>query len=406
MTSEPNYLMLVHRFPYPPNRGDRIRSYHLLKHLASRGKVHLATFADEPVAPESLEVLRSLCANVFVEPLGASRWLRAGLNLALGKSATEGLFQSSRLGHTVQRWAASVRFDAVVVFCSSMVQYLHNGLRGIPTIVDLVDVDSQKFFDYAARSRVPKRWLYKLEGSRLRAVERNVSRRAKALTLVSEAEAGLYRSICPNSCTYAVGNGVDSDYFAPRQAVSRKAHCVFVGVMDYPPNIEAVIWFCRNVWPLVRAAYPDATFTIVGRNPVPQVRSLSSLSGVEVVPSVPDVRPYLAAASAVVVPLKIARGVQNKVLEAMAMAKPVIVSPQAREGLEAEPGIHLLEAETQQEWVHSLDRVFSDTAFANQLGQAGFDYVQDKHLWPVCLATFDRLLEPRSLNHELAARQS
>ncbi len=199
MTARPRLLYLVHRVPYPPNRGDRIRSYHFLRHLSERFEVSLATLADEPVAAETRRELARLCEQVAIEPLGRSRWLRAVASLARGRSATEGLFASPALRRTVQSWAANKQFDAALVFCSSMVQYLDcPQLKNVPAVVDLVDVDSQKWFDYGAKTSGAKRMLFDLEGRRLRQLETSLPARARAITLVSEAEANLYRGFCPS----------------------------------------------------------------------------------------------------------------------------------------------------------------------------------------------------------------
>jgi sugar transferase, PEP-CTERM/EpsH1 system associated len=386
LSGKPKLLFLVHRVPYPPNRGDRIRSFHLLKFLAERADVSLATLADEPLEARALDVLNGLCKRVAIEHIGKSRWLRAAASVVCGHSATEGLFRSPRLRQTVRDWSRREHWDAIVVFCSSMVQYLDlPELAGVPTVVDLCDVDSQKFLDYASQSRGLKRQLYKLEARRLRRVECSLPSRVKAITLVSEAEANLYRSFCPNDCTHAITNGVDLDYYRPILGDGRPGRCIFVGAMDYQPNINGVVWFCEHVWPHVIAARPDATFAIVGRNPSPAVRRLASLSGVEVTGSVPDVRPYLGTAQVVVVPLLIARGVQNKVLEAMAMTKPVIASPQALEGLSVDSGVHVLSATTADEWRERISFLLTHTDVRRELADAGRVYVQRHHSWQACL---------------------
>src|SRR5688500_18518073 len=216
MSTRNQLLYLVHRVPHPPNRGDRIRSYHILRHLAERYDVHLATLADEPVAAPTRRELDRLCVQVAIEPVTRVRWARAAGSLLRGHTATEGLFQSPALSRTIRHWARSTRFDVALAFCSSMVQYLDcPELDGVPAIVDLVDVDSQKWFDYAARSRGLRRAVFQLEGRRLRRLEQSLPDRARAIMLVSQAEADLYQSFCPTGRAVAVPNGVDLDYFRP-----------------------------------------------------------------------------------------------------------------------------------------------------------------------------------------------
>jgi sugar transferase (PEP-CTERM/EpsH1 system associated) len=285
-----------------------------------------------------------------------------------------------------------------------MFQYLDvPGLRGVRTVVDLVDVDSQKFLDYAHAASFWKAWLYRLEGQRLRTLEKTIAQRASAISFVSEAEADIYRGFCPNDKTLGIANGVDLDYFQPQTGQAVDNRCIFVGALDYPPNIDAMLWFCREVWPRVRSELPDATLSIVGRNPTLAVRELSAVAGVEVVGSVPDVRPHMAAASVAIAPLRIARGIQNKVLEAMAMALPVIVSPGALEGLALEPGKHVLLAETAEQWVHAVTRLCQDRATAAKLGSIGREFVESAHDWSTCLNSLDDVLELNSTSRTSAA---
>ena len=401
MSERRNVLYLVHRVPYPPNRGDRIRSYHLLNYLSQRANVYLATLADEPLEPGTLEVLQSRCAGVAVESVTSLRWLQGAVHLLRGKSATEGLFASSPLRAQIKAWTNQITFDAAVVFCSSMVQYLQAPqLAQVPTIVDLVDVDSQKFYDYAAASRGIKRWLYQWEGSRLRALECSLPAHVKAITLVSEAEANIFREFCPNTQTHAVKNGVDLAYFQPSARAPQPQRCVFVGAFDYRPNIDGAVWFCHEIWPQVKSQFPAATLALVGRKPDPAVQKLAAIPGVEVIGSVPDVRPHVAQAEVVVVPLRIARGIQNKVLEAMAMRKPVLASAQAMEGLTVQPGQEIAVAQTTMQWIEQLAALFQNAERRQQLAAAGEAYVQREHDWGSCLHPFDTLLnltadEPR-----------
>jgi sugar transferase (PEP-CTERM/EpsH1 system associated) len=390
VSGKPNLLLLTHRAPYPPDRGDRIRTYHVLRSLSERYNVYLGALLDEPATSETRITLRCLTAGMFLAPLGKrSRWISAACSLARGGSATEGLFASSALRRQVQDWARTIRFDAVMAYCSSMVQFTDlPELADVPLIVDLIDVDSQKWFDYAAAAGGLKRWLFALEGRRVSLLERALTRRAAAIVLVSEAEAAVLRTSCPNNKTIAVANGVDLDYFTDHFPVAepRDNQCVFVGVLDYRANVESLVWFCREVWPHVVAQKPDAQFAIVGKNPAPAVKQLDSQPGVRLVGPVPDVRPYVAQSRFSVAPLQIARGIQNKVLEAMAMARPVVASPQALEGLAIEPDRDALAAATPDEWARAMLRLYSDDRLAADLGATGRAFVVANHAWTACLA--------------------
>ena len=392
----PNILYLVHRVPYPPNRGDRIRSFHLLEFLAGRSRVHLAFLCQQAPARETMRVLRQRCAGLAAVVLGdRMRWVRAAWSLVSGRTATEGLFCAPRMRRIVRRWAAEQRFDAAIVFCSSMVQYLKvPGLEGVPAVVDLVDVDSQKWFDYAEGSRGLKRLLFRLEGRRLRRLEASLSQRAAAVTLVSRHEADLFRDFCPADCVHAIPNGVDLEYFRPAAPAESAAsqRCVFVGALDYRANIDGVRWFCEQVWPEVHRRRPDATFAVVGSNPAAAARRLAELPGVELVGEVPDVRPHLAGAAVAVVPLRVARGIQNKVLEALAMGKAVVATPQALEGLGVEPDVHVCRAADAGEWVEAVTGLLEDAQKRARLGSAGRAYVEAHHRWDVQLRPFADLL--------------
>jgi sugar transferase (PEP-CTERM/EpsH1 system associated) len=263
-------------------------------------------------------------------------------------------------------------------------------LRDLPAVVDLVDVDSQKWLDYAAAGG-PRAWLYRTEADRLRRLERGLASWARAVTVVSEAEAQVYRAFCPGGPVHVVTNGVDLEYFRPSCGPVEPA-CVFVGALDYRPNVDAVCWFCAEVWSAVRRRRPDAGLYLVGRRPAPAVRRLAALPGVTVVGQVPDVRPYLGRAAVAVAPLHIARGVQNKVLEALAMGKAAVISPQCRAGLRVTPGAEVLVAGEPGEWVEAVLHLLEDPALRERLGQAGRRHVEEHCRWDRCLEPFDALL--------------
>jgi sugar transferase (PEP-CTERM/EpsH1 system associated) len=378
-------LFLAHRVPYPPNRGDRIRSYHLLKYLAQRADIHLAFLSEQAVTAETQQVLARLCARVTsaqLYPYG--RWLQGAGTLMSGKTATEGLYRSRAFKRQLAIWADETRFDAVVVFCSSMVQYLDlPGLDGVPTIVDLVDVDSQKWLDYADNAHGLKRHLYGLEGRRLRQLESSLPDMAAALTVVTDQEADLFESFRPDTRPHVLRNGVDLDYFQPQPSEpdTRPLTTVFIGALDYQANTDGIRWYCQTIWPTIRQRFPQALFRMVGSRPNVEARWLGDMDGVELVGEVPDVRPYLHDATVVVVPLRVARGVQNKVLEALAAGKPVVVTPPGREGIEATPGVHLVQAATSDEWTNAIGSLFDAPELCGQYGRAGRKFVEEHYRW-------------------------
>ena len=379
-------LYLTHRVPFPPDKGDRIRNYHLLRQMATRGRVWLGCLADEPVTDDVLGELRRLCERVAVVPVsGKTRWVRAGLSVLRGRSLSEGAFDEPGLRRVVREWANETRFTAAVVSASSLTPYLRMAeLRDTPKVVDLVDVDSQKWLDYAAATRGPKRWLYRLEGRRVRRLERDFPNWTAARAVVSRAEADVYEGYAGRGTMTVATNGVDLDYFAPVDCPTELA-CAFVGAMDYLPNVDAVVWFARDVWPRIRAAYPTAEFRIVGRKPAPAVQQLATLPGVKVVGTVPDVRPHVAGAAVVVAPLRLGRGVQNKVLEALAMGKPVVAAPAALAALGAARGTDVIAAGTPAEFATAVCELFADPGRCRAVGTAGRRYVERNHHWGSCL---------------------
>ncbi len=390
--SRPSLLYLVHRVPYPPDKGDRIRTFQFLRYLAQRFDVHLACLADEPVSAECRTALERLCKRVAIVSIeGKTRWLRALASLCGGRTITEGAFSSRAFRRILAEWAGQHSYDVILASSSSMAPYLRlPQLAETPAVVDLIDVDSQKWFDYAGTVRWPKSWVFDLEGRRLRRLETGLAERARAITLVSEAEAALYRRFSQAGHVQAVGNGVDLGYFRPREA--KEQGCVFLGALDYWPNVEGISWFCKTIWPEIRKRKPEASLSIVGRRPCAQVLELAGMPGVKLVGSVPDVRPYLASAAVSLVPLRIARGIQNKVLESMAMGKATVVSPQALEGLKARPEVHLISATDAQRWIEAICRLFDSPASRKRLGTAARSFAEEHHDWQRCLAPLDELL--------------
>jgi sugar transferase (PEP-CTERM/EpsH1 system associated) len=387
----PNILFLCHRVPFPPDKGDRIRSYHLLKFLSGIGNLSLGFLTAEPVPESTADALRKLCERVHSARVGApKRWVRAGTSLVRGRSATEGLFYSRAMFNKVGEWLSSTEFDSVVCFSSSTLQYVQGRGVDFRLVVDLVDVDSQKWLDYARRSWPPRSTLFRVEAQRVRRIERQASG-ARAVVLVSESEAEIYHALCPTANVQVVTNGVDLDYFRPRPDADSPT-CAFVGYLGYRANVVGLQWFCREVWPGVRARVPQARFRIIGRNAVAAVRRLSHVPGVEVVVGAPDVRPLIAEAGVVLAPLLIARGVQNKVLEAMAMGKTVIASPAALDGLALTVGQHALCADSPNEWIQALVSIWSSPEQRQAIGHYARAYVEEHHNWESCLKPYENLV--------------
>lgn len=398
-----NLLFLVHRLPYPPNKGDKVRSYHLLRYLAARHKVYLGTFIDDPDDEAHVETVRAHCADLHVARLRPRQArVRSLAGLARGEPLSLEYYRDRGLREWVDATCRRESLQCALIFSSAMAQYV-DARPGLPTLVDFVDMDSAKWTGYAALRSWPASWIYRREGRCLLAYERAVAQRAARSFFVTEKEADLFRGAAPESAARvnAMQNGVDSAYFSPEVALPSPypagAEVVaFTGAMDYWPNIDAVAWFAREIFPRLREARPALCFYIVGRAPAPAVRELAG-NGVFVTDTVPDVRPYLRHAAVVVAPLRLARGIQNKILEAMAMACPVVASAECSEAIEARAGEDFESASTAAEFVALVAGLLEQPARARAMGEAGRRQVVKHYSWDAHLAQLDQYLEAGGL---------
>ncbi|WP_300452758.1 TIGR03087 family PEP-CTERM/XrtA system glycosyltransferase [Accumulibacter sp.] len=392
-------LYLVHRLPYPPNKGDKVRSYHLLRHLAARHQVFLGTFIDDPQDEIHLGALPPFCADMHVARLSPRVARLSSLRGLLDHTAlTLPYYRNAGLQSWVDRTLREQRIDAVVVFSSVMAQYVQ-GRRELRQLVDFVDVDSAKWTQYAANHRWPMSWLYRREGERLLAYERSVARQAERSFFVTDNESDLFRRLAPECAerVEAMGNGVDADYFSPEHAFTspygaEEVPLVFTGAMDYWPNIDAVTWFATEILPRLRVNWPQARFYIVGRSPSPAVQALAS-EQVVVTGTVPDVRPYLQPPAVVVAPLRLARGIQNKVLEAMAMGLPVVASAECATAVDALPERDFLTARTVADYIRQVETLLSERPRADAMGVAARQQILARYSWDAHLSRIDHYLE-------------
>lgn len=393
--------MLTHRVPYPPDRGDRIRAYHLLSAMVQRFDVTLASVSDGPVEPASMDRLESLCSRVLIaEARPMHRRAAAARALLIGGAITPAAMYDHDLAQQLGRLHQREPFDTVLSYCTGMVGYAKL-LLGLPRpprhVLDLVDVDSQKWAGFAETTRGPMRLIYQAESRRLREVEAGRVVPFDAVTVISEAEAARYREhVTGQHEPVVVGNGVDMQRFKPAEGgmgvppvtnhnrrSRRPSHpvLIFTGVMSYKPNIDAAAWFARQVMPRVLAAVPEARFDIVGKSPAREVEALDELPGVRVVGPVDDTADVLRASSVAVAPMQIAPGVQNKVLEAMACGLPVVCSPGAAGGIDATPGEHLLVSDAPADCAAQCVRLLLNTDERARLGSAARYRVQQRYDW-------------------------
>lgn len=337
-------LFLVHRIPWPPDKGDKIRSYHLLQYLNERFEVHLGSFIDDPDDERYADAVGQAVASLHLERLSPRRaTLRSATGLATGRALTLPYYASRSFARWVRETIARHDIRTVVVFSSSMAQFVDGDeFAHLRRVIDFVDVDSDKWTQYAGRSHAALGWVYRREGRRLASYEAEVARRFDLSLFVSAEEAAQFNALnpaLPRAADY-YPNGVDQEFFRPGLELddpyAGTRSLTFVGAMDYWANVDGALWFADKVLPLVRERAPDVRFTIVGRNPDRRLLALND-PAVTVTGGVTDVRPWVIHSALPVAPLRIARGIQNKVLEALALGRAILGTPEAMEGLAPAP---------------------------------------------------------------------
>jgi sugar transferase (PEP-CTERM/EpsH1 system associated) len=380
---KPAILFLAHRLPYPPNKGDKIRSFHWLQALASDYRIFLGAFIDEADDLRYTKTLARYCEDsCFIRLHPWQARLASLQGLWQGQALSLPYYRNRPLQQWVDTLLDSQRIDAALLFSSPMAQYLQ-AHRQLPWVADLVDVDSEKWRQRADSAPWWQAWLYRREADCLRRTEQQIAEQAGATLLVSAAEAALFTSLVPDAPhVHAIANGVDSVFFDPALAygnpfADNEKAVVFTGRMDYWPNGDAVQWFVQQSWPLIRQQQPTARFYIVGAHPSAAVQSLADHAGVTVTGRVDDVRPYLAHAQVVVAPLRLARGIQNKVLEAMAMAKPLVLTHAALEGISLPAGVAVTVADSAHAFAEAVLQQLNQSANA----ATNRAFVEQQHSW-------------------------
>jgi len=392
-------LFLCHRLPYPPYKGDKIRALNILKFLTTRHEVFLGCLVDDAADLAHVDALRAMVRELAFERIDMRLRKVLALPSALGsRSITVACFHSRALQRWVDECISRERIEAVFCSSSPMAEYIFRSrhaarMRSMPSVMDLIDVDSFKWHQLAELSPPWTAWIYRHEARCLGAFEQRIAQEFQHVLVVTEQERRYFPGGSSDRVV-AMPNGVDLDFFSPRSGRDSGSDptLVFTGVMSYWPNVDGIQWFVERVFPAVRRAVPDARLYIVGSHPTRQVRRLGTRAGVIVTGFVKDVRDYLGTASACIAPLRLARGVQNKVLEAMAMGRPVVATPEAFEGIDAEPGRDLLVADDERAFASATVELLRNAGLADRVGRQARRRVEERYSWQHNLRMLDEIL--------------
>ena len=388
-----NVLFLTHRTPYPPDRGDRIRAFNIRRALSKEHQLCLGCFEDRDQGAVDRSYLDNVCDCQIVRPRSKVRGLLQGaFNLLIGKPATLGFFWDSSLAAALERLVEQKQFDAVFVFSSAMAQYAER--LPIPAkVADIADVDSDKWKQYAARKPFPLNLIYAREARTLAAYERKIVEIFDKVFVVSEVERQVLENIGVTKPAEVLTNGVDCSYYEAGGVSEKTRDLVFVGVMNYYPNLDGVRYFMRDVLPKIRRVRGATSFAVVGSSPPGALRRHAKRSGVEITGWVPDVRSYLQSARVCVIPLRIARGVQNKVLEAMAAGVPVLCTPKALEGIDAEDGKDVVVGRSAEELAKLALELLDNEPLRERIATSAKLKVKQKYDWNICLDFLNGFLQ-------------
>lgn len=384
-------LFLSQRVPYPPNRGDKITTWRLIERLARDHDVRVVAFAhDDGDVDAAAELERKGFPTVAVRLDQRAAKVRSLPLLLTSKPLTLGVFGSKELQAAVNRLAPDS--DLAYAYSSSMGAFLEPHAN-LPRVMHFAELDSDKWRQYAERTGWPMSWVYGREHRTLLEFERRIARAFDESVLCTPLEKDVFERAIPGASSMILRNGVDLEFYRPAPDEAEPGHMVFVGVMDYLPNVDGCEHFVAEILPRVRAKHPGARFTIVGSRPTPAVEALARTEGVTVTGFVDDTRDWLRKAAVSVAPLRIARGIQNKVLEALAMGLPVVGTTSATQGIEGEPGRDFLLANSAEEQADAINALLDDPTKTRTLGARGREFVEENYDWEVVLAPLDELVE-------------
>lgn len=387
-------LFLSHRFPYPPTRGDKIRSFNMVKHLHEQGhEVTVASMSRSPEETAECQGIKEYCHAFFLTEINENvQNIRMVLRLLSKDPSSMGYFYSNEMASDVKQLLHDKKFDFIMVFSSSAAQYVEH-VTDTPKMLDYCDMDSQKWLAYVDYKKWPISMGYALEGKKLEADEKRLAKKFDLGSGATDFEVETLEEFNTGIATGYFPNGVDSDFFKPVDVDYKKNSICFVGRMDYYPNEVCIINFCHDVLPIIREKYSDVTFKVIGAAPTKEVLELNAIDGVEVTGTVDDIRKHAQSCEVMVAPLMIARGTQNKILEGMAMGIPVVSSHLAARGVDAEVGEHILAATTNEEYAEEIMSIFADGNKRDQISKDGRERVLSHHNWKRGMEMMDECID-------------
>jgi polysaccharide biosynthesis protein PslH len=385
-------FFVCRRVPFPPDRGDKIATFNEIRHLSAQHEVHVFCLGDGAQDLDNIAGLREFATSVTSAPVGAlTIGLRALKALLVGEPLSVAAFNEAKLHAAIRKKFDELQPDLIIVYSCNVAQFAEH-FPGVPRIMQFGDLDSLKWRQYAERSRRPLKWIYAIEERRFLAYERHIARSFSAALVHTELERRDFERLIPGVPVALVGNGVDLEYFQSTGAAKQPASMVFTGVMDYRPNIDAVVWFCDEILPIIQAEIHEATFTICGSRPGAAVQRLAKRRGVTVTGWVADTRPYLEAAEIFVAPLRMARGVQNKVLEALAMGLPCVASIAAWNGTVIPSGEGILVADRPRDFAECVISLLRDADGRSDMARRARAAAEANYRWEAQMARLDRAI--------------
>lgn len=409
-----NILFLSHRIPFPPNKGEKIRTFHQLKFLVEKGHnvSVIAPYEDDNELAHFDALGQNYCQIVKGVKL-TSKVIRLAKGVIKGKALSIANFYSDELQTQLDHLITGNTFDTIICTASSMAEYVFKSepiqqKGNLTLLMDFMDLDSDKWQQYAQNAAFPMSWVYRREATLIGAFEKRISEYFNACFFITEAEKTLFaKTIGAVDNIFAVENGIDTAMFKPsssEQKSSRERHespvLLFTGVMDYAPNVDAVVWFVENVWPQVTKKWSKAEFYIAGMSPSDKVKALANHQGVVITGYVDDILPYFDKATVFVGPFRIARGVQNKILQAFACGLPVIATSMGAEGIHCKDEESILLAQSPDEFIQQLTRLLVEPELYEKVSENALQNIFDYYAWDSVLAPFERVL-----NNEVNTQQ-